>query len=223
MSKALVLFSGGQDSTTCLAQACADHANNVHALGFNYGQRHTIELTQAAIIAKKAGVPFTIIDLPFIAALSKNALTHSDVAITHEPDSLPSTFVPGRNLFFISAAAVFAREQGISLLYTGVCETDYSGYPDCRSDFIESAQNTINLAMETDISIQTPLMHLTKADTVRLMQDLGKLDWYADSHTCYNGHRPACGTCPACELRLKGFAEAEIQDPLEYAASSTLT
>ena len=148
MSKALILFSGGQDSTTCLAQACADFPGEVMAIGFDYGQRHTIELEQAAKLANLANVNYHVIDLPFIAALSRNALTSNDVEITHEEGQLPSTFVPGRNLFFLSAAAVFAREHNIQILYTGVCETDYSGYPDCRSDFIASATTTINLAME---------------------------------------------------------------------------
>ncbi|MDC0036682.1 7-cyano-7-deazaguanine synthase QueC [bacterium] len=216
MSKALILFSGGQDSTTCLAQACADFPGEIMAIGFDYGQRHTIELEQAAKLANLANVDYHVIDLPFIAALSRNALTSNDVEITHEEGQLPSTFVPGRNLFFLSAAAVFAREHNIQILYTGVCETDYSGYPDCRSDFIASATTTINLAMETNIEIRTPLMHLTKADTVQLMHDLGKLDWYSESHTCYEGKRPACGVCPACVLRLKGFAEAGVEDPLAY-------
>ena len=214
--KALVLFSGGQDSTTCLAQACADFPNQVTAIGFNYGQRHHIELTQAQKVAELANVPFSIINLDFIANLSNNALTNHTTNIEQIPGELPSTFVPGRNLFFLSAAAIKAKEQGISILYTGVCQTDYSGYPDCRDTFIQSAQKTISLALDYSITIKTPLMFLTKGQTVQLMQTLDKLDWYKESHTCYEGTRPACGKCPACELRLNGFKEAGIKDPLEY-------
>jgi len=213
---ALVLFSGGQDSTTCLAQACKEHANQVLALGFYYGQRHKIELEQAQKVADLAGVPFKVIDLNFISQLTPNALTSKEIRIEHNPGELPSTFVPGRNLFFLSVAGVIARQVGAEHIYTGVCQTDYSGYPDCRQDFIESAEKTINLAMETTIKIHTPLMWLTKAETVLKMRDLGKLEWYSETHTCYEGLRPACGTCPACTLRLKGFHNAGINDPLIY-------
>jgi 7-cyano-7-deazaguanine synthase len=217
MPKAVVLFSGGQDSATCLAQACADFDNDVVAVGFDYGQRHSIELKQAKLLAETAEVPYRIIDLNFISQLTPNALTDSSIEIDHKEGELPSTFVPGRNLFFISVGAVIARQLGAKYLYTGVCQTDYSGYPDCRDDFVQATQKTVNLAMETDLEIRTPLMWLTKAETVILMKSLGKLDWYKESHTCYEGARPACGQCPACELRLKGFQEAGIQDPLEYA------
>ena len=214
--KALVLFSGGQDSTTCLAQACADFPGQVTALGFDYGQRHRIELKQASLVAKQADVPFSVVSLDFMAPLSTNALTNHSTTIEHIEGQLPSTFVPGRNLFFLSAAAIKAKEHDISILYTGVCQTDYSGYPDCRQSFIDSAATTISLALDYTIEIRTPLMFLTKADTVLKMQDLGCLDWYKQSHTCYEGLRPACGKCPACELRLKGFNQAGINDPLDY-------
>lgn len=214
--KAVVLFSGGQDSATCLAQACADFNSDVVAVGFDYGQRHKVELEQAQHLADLAGVTYRIIDLTFISQLTPNALTDTSIKIDHKEGELPSTFVPGRNLFFISVGAVVARQLGATYLYTGVCQTDYSGYPDCRDDFIQSAEKTINLAMETAIEIRTPLMWLTKAETVQLMQKLDRLDWYKESHTCYEGVRPACGQCPACILRLKGFEEAGIPDPLEY-------
>ncbi|RAP31500.1 7-cyano-7-deazaguanine synthase QueC [Candidatus Marinamargulisbacteria bacterium SCGC AG-414-C22] len=214
--KALVLFSGGQDSTTCLAQACNDFPGRVAAVAFDYGQRHRVELEQAQIIAKLADVPLTVVPLPFISDLTSNALTRPDMDIATPTDSLPNTFVDGRNLFFLSVAAVIAKQQDCSILYTGVCETDYSGYPDCRQSFITSCTETLNLAMDYTFEIRTPLMYLTKAETVLLMKNLNCLDWYAHTHTCYNGQRPACGTCPACELRLKGFADAGLTDPLEY-------
>lgn len=216
MPKAVVLFSGGQDSATCLAQACADFDNDVVAVGFDYGQRHKIELEQAQILADLAGVDYRIIDLTFISQLTPNALTDESIKIDHKEGELPSTFVPGRNLFFISVGSVIARQLGAQYLYTGVCQTDYSGYPDCRDEFIKATQKTVNLAMETDLEIRTPLMWLTKAETVTLMADLGRLDWYKESHTCYEGSRPACGVCPACELRLKGFQEAGVPDLLDY-------
>jgi len=214
--KALVLFSGGQDSTTCLAQALADYPNGVVALCINYGQRHKIEIKQAKTLCDIAGVEFISIDLPFIAGLSSNALTDSSIEISQDDNGLPSTFVEGRNLFFLSVAAVKAKTLGINTMYCGVCETDYSGYPDCREDFVTSAQTTISLALDYPIHIITPLMHLTKGETVSLMKQLGRFEWYKHSHTCYEGKRPACGKCPACVLRLKGFEDAQETDPLEY-------
>lgn len=213
--KALVLFSGGQDSTTCLAQALHDFPGQVEAVAINYGQRHHIELKQAKIIAELAQVPFQIVDFPLLSQVTKNALTHH-IPIEHKEGQLPSTFVPGRNLLFLNIAAIIAYEKNIRNIYTGVCQTDYSGYPDCRDNFIKSATQTLNLAMETDVVIRTPLMFLTKSETILLMKKLGKIDWYQHTHTCYNGERPACGTCPACILRLKGFKEAGIKDPLDY-------
>jgi 7-cyano-7-deazaguanine synthase len=214
--KALVLLSGGQDSTTCLAAALEEFPGHVMAIGFDYGQRHKIELEQAVIIAKKANVPFEVLDLTFLSQLTANALTRTDIAIEAKDGELPSTFVEGRNLFFLSAAAVYSKQKNIPYIYTGVCETDYSGYPDCRHAFVQSLNQTVNLAMATNLTFMTPLMWLTKAETVLYMEKLGKLAWYADTHTCYEGKRPACGTCPACILRLKGFEEAGIKDPLDY-------
>jgi 7-cyano-7-deazaguanine synthase len=216
-TKAIVLFSGGQDSTTCLAQALADFPNAVEAVIIDYGQRHKIEITQAKKIAAKAKVPLHIITFPLLSQLTPNSLTHSDIPIDHQNGQLPSTFVPGRNHFFISIAAVIAYQKKITHIYTGVCQTDYSGYPDCRQNFIESLQTTLSLAMEWPIQIHTPLMYLTKAETIVLMQKLGKLHWYAETHTCYEGKRPACGKCPACLLRLQGFKESGVSDPLKYS------
>jgi len=215
-NKAIVLFSGGQDSTTCLAQALQDHPNQVEALIVDYGQIHKIEITQAKKIADIAHVPLTVLDLTLLSQFNQNALTNSAIQIDHKEGLLPNTFVPGRNHILLSYCAIVAYQKGISNIYTGVCQTDYSGYPDCRDTFITSLTHTLNLAMDYHFHIHTPLMHLTKAQTILLMQQLGKLDWYAHTHTCYLGKRPACGHCPACKLRLKGFAEARINDPLSY-------
>ena len=212
---AVVLLSGGQDSATCLAIAKQKHKNIV-AIAFDYNQRHKIELKQAKKIAKIAKTPLSIIKLPFIQNLSQNALTDTTKKIETSTNSLPSTFVPGRNLFFLSIAAVYARQLNCNIVYTGVCQTDYSGYPDCRQKFITALTKTISLALEQNIKIKTPLMNLTKAETVLLMKKLGYLDWYKHTHTCYYGIRPACGKCPACKLRLNGFKTANIKDPLPY-------
>ncbi|MEK7529087.1 MAG: 7-cyano-7-deazaguanine synthase QueC [Patescibacteria group bacterium] len=221
MKKALILHSGGQDSTTCLVWALSKFAE-VETISFDYGQRHRIELECAEKIAKEVGVKNTVIKVGDIfSQMGKNALTDTSVAIAesgHEKNkSLPTTFVPGRNLFFLTIAGSFAYGRGIHDLVTGVCQTDYSGYPDCRDDTVRAMESALRKGMDYDISIHTPLMFLTKADTVRIMRDHGKLDLLKYSHTCYEGARPACGKCPACVLRLRGFAESGEKDPLEYA------
>ncbi len=215
MSTALVIFSGGQDSTTCLAIATQAHPT-VETVMFDYGQRHRIELIQAKRMTAKLGIRHDMIDMTWLNDLSPSALTRSTIAIGETPGQLPTTFVDGRNLFFISVAAVIAKQRGITDLYTGVCETDFSGYPDCRHDFIQSLQTTLRLGLDYPLTIHTPLMWLSKAETVQKMAELGKLDWYADTHTCYEGTRPACGTCPACRLRLNGFKAAGVTDPIAY-------
>lgn len=214
LPKALVLLSGGQDSTTCLAIALNEFPGQVEALGFNYGQRHLNELTAAAKIAELAGVPFRILDLSLLGNITQNALTDNTVVIKHQEGELPSTFVDGRNLVFLTFAAIFAKARGIKNIYIGACQTDYSGYPDCRDEFIKSANQTLNLAMAYEFKIITPLMWLTKAKEIKLMQKLGKLTWYQHTLTCYEGVNPPCQKCPACLLRAKGFLEAGIKDPL---------
>ena len=220
--QALVVLSGGQDSTTCLYWAIDRFgADAVETLTFDYGQRHRIELECAVRVAQLAGVPNTRLPIDTFTALGGDALTDTDIAVQETVDKdtgLPNTFVPGRNLVFLTFAAAFAWQRDIGHLVTGVAQTDYSGYPDCRQETIEALQHAIRLGMESEIVIHTPLMHLTKKETVELARDLGALPAMAHTHTCYNGQRPPCGQCPACELRARGFAEAGIEDPLVAAS-----
>ena len=219
MTSALVLFSGGQDSTTCLYWA-KQRFERVEALGFAYGQKHNVELKQAHVIADKAGVPFNVLDLAGV--LHGSALTEheKDVSAQHElnPD-LPASFLPGRNALFLTVAASHAIQRGIHDLVGGMCQTDYSGYPDCRRVFIDSIQTSLTLALGEDLRIHTPLMYLTKAETWKLANDLGILDIVRlDSHTDYNGDRSTLnewgyGTLdnPASILRAKGYEEAKAK------------
>ena len=217
-SKAMVVLSGGQDSTTCLFWAVQRFgAGKVSSVTFDYGQRHRIELESAAQVASMAGVPQTVLPIDTFAALGGNALTEDGVAVESGEDEetgLPNTFVPGRNLVFLTFAAALAYQQGCGHLVTGVAQTDYSGYPDCREDTLTALQQSLRLGMEFDVTLHTPLMHLSKAQTVELAREVGALEAMAYTHTCYNGVQPPCGVCPACELRAKGFAEAGIADPL---------
>jgi 7-cyano-7-deazaguanine synthase len=212
---AVVVFSGGQDSTTCLAWALA-RWSRVECVAIDYGQRHRIELAAAQRIADAAGVPLAIVPCNSLSALGGNSLTGTLTVPTGVPadGTIPNTFVPGRNLVFLTLAAAYAYQRGLTELVTGVCQTDYSGYPDCRADTMVALQAALRAGMDAPFTIHTPLMYLTKAESVLLMRDLGRLDLLALSHTCYNGQIPPCGTCPACLLRAKGFAEAGIADPL---------
>lgn len=204
---AVVLFSGGQDSTTCLFWA-KKHFGTVYALSFLYGQKHAKEVEQARAIAAVAGVEFRVMNVPFIG-LAPNSLTDASIMMDKEKpaESCPNTFVPGRNLFFLSIAAVFARERGISHLVTGVSQTDYSGYPDCRDSFIKSLNVSLNLAMDEQFVIDTPLMWLDKAQTWALADALGIFELVRkETLTCYNGIvGDGCGHCPACKLRKQGL------------------
>ncbi|MDA1060507.1 MAG: 7-cyano-7-deazaguanine synthase QueC [bacterium] len=213
MKKALILISGGQDSTTCLAWAVKKFGR-IHGITFDYGQKHRIELKSAKKIAKLMKIPLKVHKINLFKKFSQNSLTH-DIKITG--GKLPSTFVPGRNLIFLSIAAIYAKQMEITNIITGVCQTDYSGYPDCRDEFIKSLQKTLSLAMDHKFKIHTPLMWLTKSQTVDLIRKHGGLELLKYSHTCYKGVQPACGKCPACKLRLKGFKEAGITDPIKYA------
>lgn len=207
-TRALVVFSGGQDSTTCLFWA-KKHFREVYALSFVYGQKHAHEVDLAAEIAREAGVHFDKMDVSFISSLAHNSLTDTSIKMDREKPAggLPNTFVPGRNLFFLSIAAVYARERGIRHLVTGVSQTDYSGYPDCRDSFIKSLNVTLNLAMEGRFVIHTPLMWIDKCQTWALADELGVLDLVRTrTLTCYNGvPGDGCGHCPACTLRREGL------------------
>jgi len=220
--KALVVLSGGQDSTTCLYWAIDRYGvAAVDTVTFDYGQRHRIELDCAARVAEFAGVSNTCLPIDTLTALGGDSLTDPDIGVQNDVDAdtgLPNTFVPGRNLIFLTYAAAFAYRRGIQNIVTGVAQTDYSGYPDCREATIAALQETLRLGMETDVIIHTPLMHLSKKETVELARDLGGLSAMAYTHTCYNGDRPPCGHCPACELRAQGFLQAGIADPLLTAA-----
>ena len=217
-AKALVLLSGGQDSTTCLYWAIDRFgAGSTSTLSFDYGQRHRIELDCAERIAVAAGVAHDCLPIDTFAALGGDALTDRGIDVGTQLNAatgLPNTFVPGRNLVFLTYAAAYAYQRDIGHLVVGVAQTDYSGYPDCREQTILALQEALRLGMESDVQIHTPLMHRSKKETVELARDLGALDAMALTHTCYNGERPPCGQCPACELRAKGFAEAGIEDPL---------
>jgi 7-cyano-7-deazaguanine synthase len=219
-SSALVLFSGGQDSTVCLAWALGRY-ERVETIGFKYGQRHAVELEQRNAIRaalartyKNLG-PDTVLELPALAQISDTALTR-ETEITFAESGLPTTFVPGRNLLFLTYAAALAYRRGIATLVGGMCETDYSGYPDCRNDTIQTLGKALSLGLDTSVTIETPLMYIDKARTWALADELGGDDLIdlivEETHTCYLGDRTqrhdwgyGCGTCPACELRAKGW------------------
>lgn len=222
---ALVLFSGGQDSTVCLAWALARHAR-VETVGFDYGQRHRIELACRQTVRAELAQSFPdwgarlgddhLLDLSLLGQLGSTALTDTR-AIELQANGLPNTFVPGRNLMFLNAAAVLAYRRGASVLVGGMCETDYSGYPDCRDNTLKAMQLALSLGLAVPMTVETPLMFLDKAQTWALSERLGGQALQAliieHTHTCYLGdreHRHAwgwgCGTCPACELRARGYA-----------------
>ena len=224
-SSALMLFSGGQDSTTCLAWALSRY-EHVETIGFDYGQRHAVELACRAPVIASITAAFPqwaqrlgddhVVSLDLLKAIGDTALT-SDVAIEMNANGLPNTFVPGRNILFLTVAAAIAYRRGIGTLVTGVCETDYSGYPDCRDEFVKALQVALNLGMARQFSLETPLMWIDKAATWRMAYQLGGdvlLDIIREqTHTCYLGDRSqrhawgyGCGTCPACELRKNGYA-----------------
>ncbi|OZB98383.1 7-cyano-7-deazaguanine synthase QueC [Paenibacillus sp. XY044] len=204
--KAVVVFSGGQDSTTCLFWALRQF-KEVETVTFDYGQRHRLEIECAQSIAAELGVKNTVLDMSLLNQLAPNALTRSDIEITQEDGGLPSTFVDGRNHLFLSFAAVLGKQSGARHLVTGVCETDFSGYPDCRDAFVKSLNVTLNLAMDYDFVIHTPLMWLDKAETWKLADDLGAFPFVRErTLTCYNGIiGDGCGDCPACRLRKAGL------------------
>ncbi|RIV24141.1 7-cyano-7-deazaguanine synthase QueC [Alicyclobacillaceae bacterium I2511] len=204
---AVVVFSGGQDSTTCLCWA-KQRYDRVEALTFDYGQRHGEEMNCARRIAEKLKVPHRILDLGLLNQLVPSALTRQDILVqAGEKGQLPSTFVDGRNHIFLSFAAIYAKQVGARRIVSGVCQTDFSGYPDCRDVFIKSLNVTLNLAMDFEFVLETPLMWLNKEQTWALADDLGCFDFVRkETLTCYNGVMgDGCGECPACQLRNRGL------------------
>ena len=206
---ALVCFSGGQDSTTCLFWA-KKHFSRVEAVCFTYGQKHSLEIEVARKIAADADVPFQLLDVSLISQLDPNcSLTNASIEMDQEKpeDSYPNTFVPGRNMVFLTFAAILARGKGIYHLVTGVSEADYSGYPDCRDTFVRSLNVTLNLAMDEQFVIHTPLMDRDKSEVWELSDELGVFDLVrTQTLTCYNGvMAEGCGHCPACKLRKDGL------------------
>lgn len=222
---ALVLFSGGQDSTTCLAQALTKY-ERVETVGFDYGQRHSVELQARLVVLQQMRAQFPqwagklgddhVLDLAVLGQVSETSLTR-DMAFKMESSGLPNTFVPGRNLLFLTLAAALAYRRGLQVLVTGVCETDFSGYPDCRDDTMKAMQLALSLGMDKRFLIATPLMWIDKAATWAMAEALGGrplVDLIIEhTHTCYLGdreHRQAwgygCSQCPACELRARGYA-----------------
>ncbi|RYG73096.1 7-cyano-7-deazaguanine synthase QueC [Lentibacillus lipolyticus] len=207
--KAVVVFSGGQDSTTCLFWAMQQF-EEVVAVTFNYNQKHITEIECAKNITEELGIKHHILDMSLLNQLAPNALTRDDIEIKEGAGGeLPSTFVPGRNLLFMSFAGVLASQINAKHIVTGVCETDFSGYPDCKDIFIKSLNVTLNLSMDEQFVIHTPLMWIDKAKTWELADNLGVLDFVRDKTlTCYNGIiANGCGECPACILRQKGLKE----------------
>ena len=223
-TSALVMFSGGQDSTTCLAHALSKY-ERVETLGFHYGQRHSIEMDVRLDVREKIRAAFPhwanrlgedhVLSLDVLQQIGGSSLT-DEVAFAMQADGLPNTFVPGRNLLFLTVAGALAYRRGIQVIVTGVCETDFSGYPDCRDDTMKAMQLALNLGLERRLRIETPLMWIDKAQTWQMAQDLGGDALVElivqDTHTCYQGTRDAlhdwgygCGTCPACDLRAKGW------------------
>lgn len=204
--KAIVVFSGGQDSTTCLFWA-QKHFEHVELVTFQYGQRHDKEIEVAEAIAKEQGLKHHVLDMSLLSQLTPNALTQHDMDIEQEGDEMPNTFVPARNLLFLSFAGALAYQLNAKNIIAGVCETDFSGYPDCRDSFIKSMNVTLSLSMDKDFVIHTPLMWLDKKETWALSDELGVLDYiHHNTLTCYNGIiGEGCGTCPACQLRARGL------------------
>ncbi len=227
MRKAVVLLSGGQDSTTCLYWA-QQNFDEIHAVSVDYGQKHAVELECARAAAARVGAAsHSVYNVDFFKQIGDSALLAGSAndpggeeggrADAMMPQGLPPSFVPGRNLFFLTLAAAVAVKLGARDIVTGVCQMDYSGYPDCRREFIDAFEKASTLAMPSStgpLRVITPLMEMTKAETVHLARRLpGCWEALADTVTCYNGKRPGCGVCHACELREKGFVEAGFPDP----------
>ncbi|MGS0692954.1 7-cyano-7-deazaguanine synthase QueC [Shewanella sp. 0m-4] len=211
MSKAVVVFSGGQDSTTCLIQALQQF-DEVHGITFDYGQRHREEIEIAKELANKLKLAsHKVMDVTLLNELAISALTRDSIPVSNElmDNGLPNTFVPGRNILFLTLAGIYAYQLGADTVITGVCETDFSGYPDCRNDFVKAMQAALEQGMDKKLTIDTPLMWLDKAETWALADKFDSLELVRnETLTCYNGIKgDGCGTCPACLLRKRGLEE----------------
>ncbi|MCK8047139.1 7-cyano-7-deazaguanine synthase QueC [Shewanella sp. 1CM18E] len=211
MSKAVVVFSGGQDSTTCLIQALQQF-DEVHGITFDYGQRHRQEIEIAKELGSKLKLAsHKVMDVTLLNELAISALTRDSIPVSNElmENGLPNTFVPGRNILFLTLAGIYAYQLGADTVITGVCETDFSGYPDCRNDFVKAMQNALEQGMDKKLTVSTPLMWLDKAETWALADKLQSLDLIRhETLTCYNGIKgDGCGTCPACLLRKRGLED----------------
>ncbi len=209
MKKAVVVFSGGQDSTTCLVQALKEF-DEVHAITFDYGQRHKLEIEVAQALSKKLGVAaHKVLDVGLLNELAISSLTRDDIPVSHElqENVLPNSFVPGRNILFLTLAGIYAYQIGAQTVITGVCETDFSGYPDCRDEFVKAMNSALVKGMDRDLEIRTPLMWLNKAETWALADQNDALELVRnETLTCYNGIiGDGCGDCPACDLRKAGL------------------
>jgi 7-cyano-7-deazaguanine synthase len=214
--RAMVFLSGGQDSTTSLFWA-KNKFGTVETVSFDYGQRHRVELKSAEKIARLVRVKNSVIVIREFESIKNSALLDAKAAVSKKHKlnkKLPATFVPGRNILFLTAAAALAYTKKISNLVIGVSQVDYSGYPDCRGGFIKSMEKSLSLGMDYTVKIHTPLISLDKKGTVLLAKKLGALEMMKYTHTCYEGQNPPCGKCPACLLREKGFKEAGIKDPI---------
>lgn len=219
--KALVVLSGGQDSATCAAIAAASHTS-VEAVFFDYGQRHICELYSARAVAYELNIKLHELQVTEFTQIADSALV-TDAVIEQKDGQLPTSFVPGRNILFLTIAGALARKIGATEIYTGVCEADFSGYPDCREATIQALQAALQLGIDPSLKIKTPLMHLSKADSIHMINTLGQLDLLKYTHTCYEGEFPPCGKCPSCVLRAKGFSEASLEDPLMIRAKKEST
>lgn len=209
--KAVVVFSGGQDSTTCLVKALKEY-DEVHAITFDYGQRHRLEIEVAQELTSKLGVAaHKVMDVTLLNELAISSLTRDDIPVSHElqDNGLPNSFVPGRNILFLTLAGIYAYQIGASSVITGVCETDFSGYPDCRDEFVKSMNSALVQGMDREFRIDTPLMWLNKAETWAMADHYGALDLIRnETLTCYNGIiGDGCGDCPSCDLRKAGLED----------------
>ncbi|UPQ86824.1 7-cyano-7-deazaguanine synthase QueC [Vibrio sinaloensis] len=211
MKTAVVVFSGGQDSTTCLVQALKEY-DEVHAITFDYGQRHKLEIEVAQNLAKELGVTaHKVMDVSLLNELAISSLTRDDIPVSHQlqENGLPNSFVPGRNILFLTLAGIYAYQIGAQSIITGVCETDFSGYPDCRDEFVKAMNSALVKGMDRELAIETPLMWLNKAETWALADQYQALDLVREKTlTCYNGVvGDGCGDCPSCDLRRAGLQE----------------